>query len=335
MIGKIYVEISCLNNYYTGIGKTITILLDSLNQLGYNIEKISPDKFNTKPSLIYYNYIIPRFCQDTLHSDDIFLIPNNMGKFLRLPHRRTWVMMHDLIPLSKYGYIGFKRILYKFKIKQIKYAERIIAISNYVKKDLCDKIGISEQCVKVLYWPITIPKISQVERNPNQFLGVGTGEPRKCVETLIENWNYVSPKKSILLLYGGEWKKGISHSKLRKIIEENNLNSRVFLLGRVSDDELSMLYASSQAFIYTSLEEGFGLPPLEALSLGCNIVLPKTPINFELYGSIGFLYSSGDKEQLKEAIAESTISNENHNFEFSQQFSIEEFMKSIKKVFDK
>ena len=329
----IYIETSCIEVKFTGIGKTIPILVETLNQLGFSVEYISPIKLNRQPSFSYYNYYIPQYCKDKLSKDDIFLIPNNMGKFWRLPHRRTWILMHDLIPLSRFGYSGLRKLFYRLKTREIRHADRIITISNYVKKDLCDKLKVDDRKIKVLYWPITIPNIPAVERNKLQFLSVGTGEPRKYVEFLIENWAAVAPSDSKLLLYGGEWKKGVSHRKLKNLIVSNGLSERVELLGRVSDQELSRLYASSQGFIYPSLEEGFGLPPLESLSQGCDIVLPKTPINFELYSSIAYFYSSGDVQELKSAISKCDNTRTLENVSYSKKFDIEAFKQNIKQVF--
>lgn len=298
----LYIETSCIRSLYTGIGKTIKYLVDILKQTGYQIKELCPDDFDMKESFRYYNFVLPQYCKENLSEEDIFLIPNNMGKFWRLPHNRTWVLMHDLIPLSKYGYSGLKRYLYLYKTRKIKSADRIITISQYVKKDLCDKIGVEEDKVKVLYWPITVPEIELPERKSNQYLSVGTGEPRKCVDFIINNWLSVAPSDATLLLYGGEWRKGVSHNLLKNLIKIKGLEERIKVLGRVSDEELSRLYGSSQCFIYPSLEEGFGLPPLEALSQGCNIVLPKTPINYELYSSIAQFYSSGDIDELCTAI---------------------------------
>lgn len=330
----IYIETSCIKSTYTGIGKTIKYLVETLKQTGFQIKEVCPDDFHVKETFGYYNYVLPRFCKRNLTDSDIFLIPNNMGKFWILPHQRTWVLMHDLIPLSKYGYCGMKRYLYMYKTRKIKSAQRIITISHYVKKDLCDKIGVDEDKVRVLYWPITVPDIEQPKRNSKQYLSIGTGEPRKCVDFIINNWLSVAPSDATLLLYGGEWNKGVSHNHIKNLIKNNGIENRVRLLGRVSDEELSRLYGSSQCFIYPSLEEGFGLPPLEALSQGCNIILPKTPINYELYSGIAQFYSSGDVYELQTAIQNSLVIDEKSNIEFSKRFDENVFKDNILKIFN-
>ena len=330
---RIFIETSCILFSNTGIGKTIKILIDELKKIGYEVICISPELFNKRSSFLYYNYYIPKYCRDNLDANDVFLIPNNMGKFWFLPHERTWVLMHDLIPLTKYGYQGCRRWLYLWKTKKIRKAERIITISYYVKKQLCDMIGVDESLVKVIYWPITISNVLHIKKNKKQFLSIGTGEPRKCIDWLLNNWALSAPTDSTLLLYGGEWRKGISHNILKNIIKKQKIENEVRIIGRVTEIELARLYASSHVFIFPSMEEGFGLPPLEALSNGCNIILPKTPVNIELYGTIAKFYSPGDVEELKNAINDSLAIDEKENILFSQQFSLSNFESELKKVF--
>ena len=82
------------------------------------------------------------------------------------------------------------------------------------------------------------------------------------------------------------------------------------------------------------MEEGFGLPPLEALSHGCNVILPKMPINFELYSPVAHFYDAGNVVELKVAIKECEEINEIKNIEFSNSFRIEVFKQNIVKVFN-
>lgn len=76
-------------------------------------------------------------------------------------------------------------------------------------------------------------------------------------------------------------------------------------LGHVSDAELAWLYGNSDLFIYLSLDEGFGLPPLEALSFGCPVLVSDVPIFREVVGDAGRFVSPWDLPAASAAIAES------------------------------
>lgn len=341
---KIFVEYTCVKDRYTGIGKTVSVLCSMLEEVGYEIVRLTKADCDSSTSdFHYYNVFLPRYCKTHLEEGDIFLIPNNMGKFWILPHPETWVLMHDIIPLSRFGYRGLRRILYTHKIKRLKHARKIIVISETVKKQLIDILGIDQRKIRVLYWPVSSGKtdapqkeITDKTSDRSYFLSIGTGEPRKNVEFLIENWNYLTDEKSELLLFGREWKNG-SHHKLQALIDKTGGHGKIHIVGMITDRELDRLYRNAVAFIFPSLEEGFGLPPLEALNNGVPVILPKTPINYELYGSIAAFYSLGDIIELKQCIIqcqkESRI-DRNKYINYCKRFSIDNFRRNIKQIFE-
>lgn len=299
---------------------------------GFEVIEINPRILKCKLPFIYFNIKLPLYCKRHLRKDDIFLIPNNFGGFWRIPHKHTWVIIHDLIPLSEFGYRGVRRWGYKYKINQAVKAERIITISYYVKRMLCNTTRVNDEKVKVLYWPSDGEFMTDCQKTPKQYLSIGTGEPRKSVDWLLKNWHEAADAESTLLLYGKEWRRGM-HRRITELIKQYGLSDKVRLLGTVSEEELFRLYSSSAVFIYPSLEEGFGLPPLEALSHGCNIVLPKTPVNYELYGTIAFFYDPGDVVELRQALKDGLNGKIEDNMAYSKQFDIHFFQKNIDKIF--
>lgn len=336
----LYIDASPINNPYTGIGKSINMLLQSLKSTEIGFKLIECPQVGSIKALIHYNIYIHNWCKKNLTTNDIFLIPNNLGKYIQLPHKRTWVIVHDLIPLSKYGHKGIKKFLYGVKMLQIKYAEKIITISETVKKQLMDEFNIKPEKIDVLYWPVNEVDFNKLCKPTNfqfskpYFLSIGTGEPRKYVESIIQNWEEVSPSGYDLVLFGGEWRVGM-HDKLKVLIKKFNQNDRIFLLGKVSEEELNYLYYNASGFIFPSLEEGFGLPPLEALQANTPIILPKTSINFELYGSIGNFYSIGNVEELKKSLEDAVVQQNNaqERADFCSKYSKEIFQNKLKKIF--
>ncbi len=223
----------------------------------------------------------------------------------------------------------------------MKHAKKIVTISETVKKQLSDGLGIEYRKIQVLYWPVvsdTDDTLAPTIDNPGgrqYFLSIGTGEPRKNIESLIEKWNCLTDGDYDLLLFGKEWKKG-RHRDLQALIDKNGGHDKIRLVGMVTNEELERLYRNAVAFIFPSLEEGFGLPPLEALSNGIPVILPKTPINYELYGGIGLFYSLGDMSELKQCIIQSQRecgTNKHRYINYCKRFDIENFKRNVSKIF--
>ena len=130
------------------------------------------------------------------------------------------------------------------------------------------------------------------------WLSVGTLEPRKNLRTLLKAFS-----KSIretecqypLVLTGG---KGWLEDDLEVYIEKLGIKNNVKLTGYVPDEDLTWLYKNCLAFIYPSLYEGFGLPVLEAMSMGAAVITSNTTSIPEVAGDAACLIDPCDIEQI-------------------------------------
>lgn len=138
-------------------------------------------------------------------------------------------------------------------------AAAVIAVSQATKRDLIDQ-GFLTDKVQVIYEAASAMfKPIKTKRQPF-ILSVGTQEPRKNIQRLIEAWRPL--KRRYELVITGKFGWG----------ERTKPIKGVRLLGFVSDEELVKLYCQTQVFVYPSLYEGFGLPVLEAMACGCPVV---------------------------------------------------------------
>jgi len=146
--------------------------------------------------------------------------------------------------------------------------------------------------------PATPPKrLRGVE--PGRFwLCVGTIEPRKNQVRLFEALAML-PGSAPLVLAGG---KGWLMDDMARVVEELGLTSRVRLTGYVSDAELAWLYRNCLGFVYPSLFEGFGLPVLEAMSLGAPVVTSNVSSLPEVAGGAALLADPLDPEAIAQAM---------------------------------
>ncbi|QQS06353.1 MAG: glycosyltransferase family 4 protein [Fibrobacterota bacterium] len=133
------------------------------------------------------------------------------------------------------------------------------------------------------------------------FLSVCSQEPRKNIPRLISAWKNVLPKLPkdfCLVLVGGKGSQSVFSIQGDDKIEED----RVFFTGYVSDLQLKTLYANAHAFIYPSLYEGFGLPPLEAMSFACPVLVSNTTSIPEVVGEAGLLFDPLSIESISKSI---------------------------------
>jgi len=142
---------------------------------------------------------------------------------------------------------------------------------------------------------------------PHTFwLSVGTLEPRKNVRRLLSAYAAFiqhHPEGFPLALAGG---KGWLEDDLEEFIDRLGIRAHVRILGYVEDDELVWLYKHCYAFLYPSIFEGFGLPVLEALSLGAAVVTSNTTSLPEVAGDAACYVDPLQEEEIAAALAKLT-----------------------------
>jgi glycosyltransferase involved in cell wall biosynthesis len=195
-----------------------------------------------------------------------------------------------------------------------RWADRIIAISEHTKRDLIEYLNIKEERINVAlgaarreFHPRPECEVQTCLRERWQLykpylLSVGTVEPRKNTRLLIRS--YCSLPAEIreqypLVLAGG---KGWLSSNLYAWVQELGAGSTVKLLGYVPQADLPLLYCGAACFLYPSLYEGFGLPPLEAMACGTPVITSNTSSLPEVVGDAGILIDPRSEIELKEAI---------------------------------
>jgi len=151
--------------------------------------------------------------------------------------------------------------------------------------------------------PASAAKItSRLELPKNYILYVGTLEPRKNLPALVESFRRLVETKEIkedLVIAG---KLGWGYDELLQQIDVSALRGRVHLAGYVDQRDLPAIYAGARLFIYPSLFEGFGFPPLEAMACGVPAISTKTSSLIENLEGAAELVPAGDIETLKNSI---------------------------------
>ena len=137
-------------------------------------------------------------------------------------------------------------------------------------------------------------------------LGVNTPDRRKNVPHAIHSFARAAGESGAavgaLVLSGHD---GPASGEIRRAIDEHpELHGRIILTGFVPDDDLAPLYTGASVFIYTSIYEGFGLPPLEAMQCGTPVITSNTSSMPEVVGDGGVMLAPDDSEGLTRAIVD-------------------------------
>ncbi|MBI4093323.1 MAG: glycosyltransferase family 4 protein [Candidatus Kerfeldbacteria bacterium] len=196
--------------------------------------------------------------------------------------------------------------------RSIKRAKRIIAVSEATKRDVRQLFRVAEKRIQVIYEGFVRERAAKGVVNVREKYGlmhpylsfVGTIEPRKNLPNLIKGFasvaNLPSMKKVDLILAGAPgWKYG----DVIKAIKDAKLGSRVRYLGYLPHHDKLQLIEQSLAFVFPSLYEGFGLPVLEAMSLGTPVITSRVSALPEIAGTAAVFVNPHKFKEIGQAIA--------------------------------
>jgi alpha-1,3-rhamnosyl/mannosyltransferase len=262
-----------------------------------------------------YRLLMPLLRKHALkgHGDFLYHSPNY---YLPPFAGRSVATFHDLSPFT-WSHCHAPQLV-RYLQKELKAtlvrAEALITDSEFTRKELAEYFG----------WPIdrihTVPLASSAEFHPRgadelrgalsrhglevggYSLFVGTIEPRKNIETLLDAYSRLPielRKRWPLVLTGYHgWRSESIHQRLDSAKREG----WAYYLGFVPSEDLPLLFAGARLFTFPSLYEGFGLPVLEAMSSGVPVVCSNNSSLPEVAGDAALMCEAQDTETLTELI---------------------------------
>lgn len=322
-----------LNRQRTGIGNYIYNLINEFNKVPYKDNKIilinylKNDSFpNLKQMIIknpFYLFGNRSFYCWHVYLDAFFKIkdldldvihsPENATPFSKLIPRKI-ITVHDITPyFFPESFSPLTLLRYKLLFSRaMKTSDRIIVDSVSTKNDIKKYFHIEQKKIKVIYLGVgdifkrldeeEVAEIKQKFKINFPFiLYVGTIEPRKNIQRLLMAFSKVKkehPKYKLVIAGASGWRS----KNLLETINKFDLQKDVVFVGYVSDYELPALYNAADLFVYPSLYEGFGLPPLEAMACGCPVLTSNSSSLPEVVGKSAMMFNPYDLNELTNAM---------------------------------
>jgi glycosyltransferase involved in cell wall biosynthesis len=199
-------------------------------------------------------------------------------------------------------------------LKTTLYANKIITISHRTKQDLMHYFSVPEDRIRVIYlaprqfcYPerrrdILQDTLDRLRIYHNFILFVGSLEPRKNLKTLLQAFaTYIKNHsgRELLVIAGA---KGWLSEEITQLVSALDIEGQIKFLGYVRESDLRVLYSATKLFVYPSLYEGFGLPPLEAMACGAPVITSNTSSLPEVVGDAAILIDPHDSETLCHAM---------------------------------
>lgn len=245
---------------------------------------------------------------------DIFHAPANVIP-LSYP-KRAVVTIHDLAIFQHPEWFPTQIVSTRLLVPQtLRRAKHVIAVSDATKRDLIDLFNLPDQKVSVIPEAVDVnllplqdaeDNIREMYQLPDRYvLFVGTIEPRKNLRVLFEAWQQLqlhaaSQMVDVELVLAG----GLGHRgrDIVKLFETMHLNEHASYLGYVTHNHKIKLMQEASALVFPTLYEGFGLPVLEAMTLGTPVITTNTSSIPEVTGKAAVLVEPTDVAGLTDAL---------------------------------
>jgi len=302
--------------------KSFTVTLFSDSEILSILKKKYDRKFRyCRANFPHYSLKEQLFFPTTLYKSNLDLIhfPHfNIPLFYRGPFVVT---IHDLIKnysrgpqtttrhplLYQLKYYGYRRVL-KHAIEK---SQLIFVPSQFVKNDILENYDISMDKIIVTYegvdekLKISKPKKSQIldkyKIKKPYLLYVGSVYPHKNLNRLVRAIKIARqhhPHLTLVIVSA----RNVFLQRLQKKINKEKAKDFIKLTGFISDADLVQLYRQAAAFVFPSLSEGFGLPPLEAMQNDCPVISSNASCLPEIYGQAALYFDPHQPQETAEQI---------------------------------
>ncbi|HYH84816.1 MAG TPA: glycosyltransferase family 1 protein [Pyrinomonadaceae bacterium] len=193
-------------------------------------------------------------------------------------------------------------------------ADSIITPTESVRREVCEHLRVAPakvfavpEAARACFRPMSFEETKEARRalgvGEDFILAVGTLEPRKNLTALLRAFETIArerPGRQLQLVIAGG--RGWLSAPLLEAVASSPARARIVMTGYLHDADLRALYSSCRAFVYPSVYEGFGLPPLEAMSCGAPVVAGRARAVAEVVGGAARIVNSDSHDDLASAL---------------------------------
>lgn len=245
---------------------------------------------------------------------DLYHEPSNVplpfdGPLVLTVHDLSWIRYPEMHPIERV------KAMDKYFEAGLRRATRVLTDSQFVKREIMDVFGLSADIIQPVglgvetsFQPLSQAMTRQVLSNfklqhGEYLLAVGTLEPRKNLQIALEAFlalpKVVRQRHPMVLVGMTGWNASPLKSQLAPLIASGEVRQ----LGYLTREDLAVVVAGACALIYPSVYEGFGLPPLEAMTCGVPVIASNVSSIPEVVGDTGVLVDPQDVKGLANAMA--------------------------------
>lgn len=276
-------------------------------------------------SLWYFRF--PRL-DKLIGGTDIFFLPNlnfsavsKNTKLIVTAHDLSFEIFPETFSLKRriwHFFINFRRLALS--------ADRVIAVSQSTKNDLIDYYGVPEKNITVIQSgrgkqfhimsrnDTRLVAVQEKYHLPYKcILSLATFEPRKNILAVILAYealmrlNHPVLNKYALVIAGTH---GWKYEEIFEAIQKSPFKEKIILPGFIADEDKTALYNLASIFVYPSLYEGFGFPPLEAMACGVPVIVSHSSSLPEIVGDAGILIDPYQPDEIFQALKQTLLDQE-------------------------
>ena len=284
-----YVEAGCRIERCTWFSQVLYKLLWNFIPIPYSLF------FKTNSDVTqFFNFVIP---------------PGVKGKRITIVHDMAYMACPQTVQKKTRNWL---RLSMKGTSRR---ADHIITVSEFSKQEIVNYLQVPPEMITVvpnavdhkIYHP-NYPKyqikhaLEKYHISDEYFLYLGTIEPRKNISRLIEAYAQLCQERKqvpLLVLAGG---KGWYYEEIFALVDKYHLKDRVIFTGYVDQKDCPLLMNGAIAFVFPSLYEGFGMPPLEAMACGTPVITSNTTSLPEVVDDCGILVNPESEEEISGAM---------------------------------
>lgn len=249
-------------------------------------------------------------------------------------HRDQIVVIHDAQVFRRPDFFGWRYCtVHRLIDRLLARCATIATVSNFSREELAAVLNLPASTMPVFpnsaeHFAATEPDYSVLDRlnlSPHSyFLFIGSRTKNKNLSVAVRAMQLLHRPDVPLVIVGGD---------NSKVFQDNSDESQsgLILAGRLTDSEIAALYANATAFIFPSLYEGFGVPPLEAMLFGCPVIASTAAAVKETCGDAAAYFDATDakalSDRMRERLAEGPISDQERSIQ-QQRLAMYSWQKS-------